>query len=61
MFSSMFNEREWEELSLYVSHRSSTTWLLSDDDGTTSWHLIEIIVCNHFKRLAGDMQAMRSS
>lgn len=44
-----------------VSHSSTTTWLLSDDDGVTSWHLIEIIVCNHFKRLAGDMWAMRSS
>lgn len=51
-----------EELSLSNSHCSTTAWLLydDDDDGTASWHLIEIIVCNHLKRLAGDMQATRS-
>lgn len=51
-----------EELSLSNSHCSTTAWLLydDDDDGTASWHLIEIIVCNHLKRLAGDMQATRT-
>lgn len=34
--SSIFNERQWEELSRFVSHCSTTTWLLPDDDGTTS-------------------------